>query len=394
VSVIALFILLMAVINFINITIGKSSTRIKEIGVRKVMGSLHRQLIQQFLTESILLVFLSTLVGLGIYALGAPFLSEVLSKSLLPVYRFPFAFVALILVFVVGVGFLAGIYPAFVLSRLKTTDSVKGRLQSVDANIFLRKTLVGFQICTASVVFIGAIITMQQVNLFFGKNLGYNKDWVVSVQTPRDWTPKGVQHMITVRNELQSMPEASHVALSWAQPDGMSSGTTMVHAQGQDSTQAVAMESIIADENYLQVFKVPLQAGRFFRNATDSLSVVINEAAVKPLGFASSGDAIGKNVLLPGNFPVTVAGVINDFHFGSMKVAIRPMIVTHVSLNNIFRLMCFRLRPGNMVASMEAIRKKWSALLPGSAFEYKFMDESLQHLYAAEIRLKKASQIA
>lgn len=394
VSVIALFILLMAVINFVNITIGKSATRIKEIGVRKVMGSLQRQLMQQFLTESILLVLLSTIAGLGIYMLGAPFLSDVLSKSLLPVYQFPLPLVGAIIVFVFGVGLLAGIYPAFVLSRVKTTDSVKGKLQSVNANIVLRKTLVGFQICTASVVFIGALITTQQVNLFFSKNLGYNKDWVVSVQTPRDWTPKGVQHMITVRNELQTLPQASDVALSWAQPDGMSSGTTMVHAQGQDSTQAVAMESIIADENYLHVFKVPLQAGRFFRSSTDSLRVVINEAAVKPLGFTSSNDAVGKKVFLSGNFPVTIAGVLNDFHFGTMKLAIKPMIITHVSLNNVFRLLCLRLRPGNMVASMEAIRKKWAELLPGSAFAYQFMDDSLRHLYASEIRLKKASQIA
>lgn len=394
VSLIAFFILLMAVINFVNITIGKSATRIKEIGVRKVMGSLRRQLILQFLTESVLLVILSTLISLGIYALAAPFLSAVLGKPIMPLYRFPVTFLAALVLFVLVVGLLAGLYPAFVLSRLRAADSVKGKLTSVNASIVLRKTLTGFQVCTASVVFIGAFITMQQVNLFFSKDLGYDKDWVVSVQTPRNWSPKGVQHMLTVRNELEALPQASHVSLSWAQPDGMSSGSTLVYAQGKDSTQAVAMESIIADENYLGVFKMPLVAGRFFRNATDSLSVVINASAVKPLGFSDAGDAVGKTVFLPGNFPVTVAGVLNDFHFGSMKQAINPMLMTHVSLNNVFRLLCFRLKPGNVAASMDAIQKKWAQLLPGSSFEYTFMDDSLKHLYASEIRLKKASQLA
>ena len=394
VSAIALFILLMAVINFVNITIGKSATRIKEMGVRKVMGSQQRQLVFQFLTESILLVALSTLVGLGIYYLAAPFFSEVLGKTIPSFTQFPVFFPAILVAFILLVGVLAGIYPAFVLARLKTTESVKGKMQSVNANILFRKTLVGFQICTASVVFIGAVITMQQVNLFFSKNLGYEKNWVLAVQTPRDWTPKGVQRMITVRNELAGLPQASQVSLSWAQPDGRSSGSTMVYLQGKDSTQAVAMESIITDENYLGVFNVPLLAGRFFRDANDSLSVVINATAAKAFGFATANDAVGKRAFLPGRFEVTIAGVIKDFHFGSMKTAIQPLLVTNVSLGNVFRLLCFRLKPGNVAESINVLQKKWTTLLPGSAFEYKFMDESLKNLYATEIRLKKAAQIA
>jgi ABC-type antimicrobial peptide transport system permease subunit len=394
VSVIALFILLMAVINFINITIGKSSTRIKEIGVRKVMGSRQRQLIFQFLTESILVVTLSTLAGIAIYMSAAPVLTDLLGKTIPSVTQFPPAFIGVLALFVLTVGVLAGLYPAFVLARLNTTDSVKGKMHSINANILFRKTLVGFQICTASVVFIGALITMQQVNLFFSKDLGYDKDWVVAVQTPRDWTPKGVQHMITVRNELKALPQATEVSLSWAQPDGRSSGSTMVYPQGKDSTGAIAMESIITDENYLPVFKVPLLAGRYFRDAADSLSVVINASAVKAFGFSSAHDAVGKKAYLPGRFEVTIAGVVNDFHFGSMKLAIQPLLITNVSLNNLFRILCFRLKPGNIAASMDAIQKKWSALMPGSAFEYKFMDESLATMYASEIRLKKAAQLA
>jgi len=394
VSFIALFILLMAIVNFINISIGKSATRIKEIGVRKVMGSLHRQLIIQFLIESMLLVALATVLGFGIYYLASPFLSDVLGKKLTPITAFPTIFFLVPLFLVLLIGFVAGIYPAFVLAKLKATDSVKGKLQSVSANILLRKTLVGFQICTASVVFVGAFITMQQVNLFFSKDIGYNKDYVLSVQVPRDWTATGVQKMQTIRDQFKNIPQVSNVSLCWTVPDGQGSGSDLLFAEGKDSTQAVAHATVIADEHYRDVFQLPLAAGRFLQQRADSTNVVINEAAAKANGWKTAEDAVGKRLFYVGNFPVTVVGVVKDFHFGSMKQGIVPMIFTHPELNKLYRLFAFRVKPGNLAASIDMIQKKWSTLLPGTAFEYKFMDESLKTLYASEIRLKKAAQIA
>lgn len=394
VSFIALFILLMAVVNFVNLSIGKSAARIKEIGIRKVMGSMRRQLIFQFLVEAILLVALSTALAFGVYAAGKPFLSEVLGKQLPALSDFPPVFFLVPLLLILLVGVLAGIYPAFVLSRLKATDSVKGKLGSVNSNLVLRKTLVAFQVCSASVVVIGVFVVVQQVNLFFSKNIGYNKDRVVSVQTPRDWTLKGVQHMLTVRNQLEAMPEVEKVSLSWSIPNDMSAGSTMVYTQDTDSTKAVAHETIMSDETYLDVFKIPLEAGRPFRGISDSTSIVINRAAAKAFGYKTPGEAVGKQAFLPGRFAVTIVGVTNDFHFSSMKQAVKPLLVLNVGLTKNYRLLCFKLAPGSMQRAMEAIQKKWSTLLSGTSFEYKFMDESLTFMYGAEIRLKKAAQIA
>lgn len=394
VSFIALFILLMAVVNFVNLSIGKSAARIKEIGIRKVMGSMRRQLIFQFLVEAILLVALSTALAFGVYAAVKPFLSEVLGKQLPALSDFPPVFFSVPLLLILLVGVLAGIYPAFVLSRLKATDSVKGKLGSVNSNLVLRKTLVAFQVCTASVVVIGVFVVVQQVNLFFSKNIGYNKDRVVSVQTPRDWTLKGVQHMLTVRNQLEAMPEVEKVSLSWSIPNDMSAGSTMVYTQDTDSTKAVAHETIMSDETYLDVFKIPLEAGRPFRGISDSTSIVINRAAAKAFGYKTPGEAVGKQAFLPGRFAVTIVGVTNDFHFSSMKQAVKPLLVLNVGLTKNYRLLCFKLAPGSMQKAMEAIQKKWSTLLSGTSFEYKFMDESLAFMYGAEIRLKKAAQIA
>lgn len=394
VSFIALFILLMAIINFINITIGNSSTRIKEIGVRKVMGGLRKQLIYQFLSESILIVFFSMLVALGIYYLANPFLSDALGKQIPKLTEFPIAFalVPVLLIFLIGT--LAGLYPAFVLSASKAVDLVKGKLHSINANIFLRKSLVGFQFFTASVVLGGAIVLAKQVSMFFSNELGYDKEYVVSVQTPRDWTDAGVQRMQTIRDEFARLPEVASSTLTWSVPDGVGIGTTMLFEQGKDSTQAIPYESLIADEKYMESFKIPLVAGRTFNSAADSLNIVINETAVKTSGFKSPDQAIGSKLYASANYPFTVIGVIKDFHFGSMKDKIKPMIVNHVSLGKVYRLLCFKLKPGNINQSLEVIQKKWQALMPGTAFEYKFMDDTLQRLYKTEIQLKKASQIA
>lgn len=394
VSLIALFILLMAIINFINIAVGKSSTRIKEIGVRKVMGGRRSQIIYQLLSESVLLVFLSMLLSLLIYSIANPALSEVLGKPIPSLSSFPLYFIAVPLLLVLVVGILAGIYPAFILSALETVNAVKGKLQTVNSNIVLRKMLVGFQFCAASIVLAGAIILAKQVSLFFSKDLGYDKEYVVSVQLPRDWTPAGIQRMQTIRNEFERMPEVSAAAVSWTVPDGKGSGAMSLYTEGKEASQAIPFESVIADEKYLDVFAIPLLAGRTFKQPADSMKVVINQSALTSLGVKTPEDAIGKRLYAAADLPLEVIGVTADFHFGSMKDRIRPMVISHVNFNKVYRLLCFKLKPGNIGTSMDKLQQKWASLMPGTTFEYKFMDESLKTLYRSEIQLKKASQVA
>lgn len=394
VSAIALFILLMAAVNFINLSIGRSAARTKEIGLRKVMGGRRRQLVTQFLAESVMLVALATVLAVGVYAIGRPFLSEVLGKELPSLSDFPPLFFAGLLVLALLIGIVAGIYPAFVLSNFKTTESVKGKAASATGNALLRKSLVGFQVCIAAVVFAGVLITVQQVNLFFSKDLGYNKDFVLSAPVPRDWTAAGVQRMETIRRQFAYLPQVSAASVSWSVPDGGGSGSFALYTQGKDSTQAVAYEDLKADENYLDVFSMPLIAGRFLRGPADSLNVVVNQKSLAANGWKTAEEAIGQRLFFNSTSALTVIGVINDFHFNSMKSGVVPMLFTHPQFDKLYRLLVFKLKPGNLSASVAALQKQWSALLPGSAFDYRFMDESLARLYASEIRLKKACQLA
>lgn len=391
VSFIALFILLMAIINFINISISKSSSRIREIGVRKVLGGLRIQLIRQFLTESFLVVFIAGLLGLGIYSVSGPLFSQVLGKQIPSISEIPFHFFFFLILLVMLVGFLAGLYPALILSSAKTADSLKGKISTVKENIFLRKSLVGFQFFIASVVLIGAIVVSSQVSYFFGKNLGYDKEYIVSAQLPRNWTREGVRKMQTIRNEFARMPEVQSVSLSYSIPNGGGIGTVLMFPQGKDSTAAIPLETIVTDEFYASTYKIPLETGRYFQYPADSLNIVINQTAARAYGWKNE-EAIGKKIISSGNLQQTVIGVIRDFHFGSMQEQIRPLVIVPVDLFRTFRYMSFKIRPGSIATSLEVLGQKWSSLLPGTAFEYNFMDETLSKLYQSEIRLKKAAQ--
>ncbi|MFT3827816.1 MAG: ABC transporter permease [Chitinophagaceae bacterium] len=396
-SVIALFILLMAIINFINMAVSRSSSRIKEIGIRKVMGSLRKQLVWQFLIESVLLVFFATLVAGVIYILAAPFFSTMLGKSLPAIGSFPLYFILFPAALIVVTGVLAGLYPAFILSSLKSVDAVKGKLAGIKENVLLRKSLVTFQFVTAAVVLTGAYIISQQMSLFFGKSLGFNKEYVVAAQVPRNWTPQGVQHMEDIRRQFAALPQVSDVTLSYEVPDGKNSGSVSLYKAGSDSTSANTSLLLYTDEYYTKTYDIPMAAGDFYSTgaATDTFKVVINEAQAKALGYGNVADAVGKQVKIQGAPPLfTIAGVTRDFHFGSMQKTIQPVTFLQVKLTNTFRYLSFKLRAGNIGKDLEALQTQWSALLPGAAFEYRFMDDVLKQLYQSEMQLQKASYAA
>jgi ABC-type antimicrobial peptide transport system permease subunit len=396
-SAIALFILSMAVINFINMSVSRSSARMREIGIRKVLGGLKRQLIVQFLAESILLVSLATLLAIAGYLLTRDLFGSILGKEIPSIGQFPLYFMAFPLLLILVTGIIAGIYPAFVLSSLKSVESLKGKLSSVKENVLLRKSLAAFQFGTAILVFSGAIVISQQINFFFSGDLGYNKDYIISAQVPRDWSPAGVSRMEAIRSQFASLPQVSSTTLSFEVPDGNNSGNFSVYKAGADSATAIVSQLLMTDEYYASAYGIPMAAGVFYSRPgayKDSSLVVINEAQAKALAWSPT-DAVGQQLRIIGGGPVlTVAGVTKDFHFGSMQKAIQPVVFLHVGVTNTFRFLSFKVRPGNMDNTLAALQHKWSALMPGIPFEYKFMDDTLKKLYKTEIQLKQASYAA
>ena len=399
-SCIALFILLMAIINFVNICIGRSSGRLREMGIRKVLGGMRKQLMWQFLVESILITSLATILALFIYFLSRPWLSDALGANIIGLFSFPVYFIAIPVLFALFIGAIAGVYPAFVLSALKSVESLKGKLKSVKDSVWLRKTLVAFQFATAAVVLIGAVIISQQISLFFNGDLGYNKDYLIYAQLPRDWSPVGVNKMEAIRDQLSQMPQVQHIALSFEIPDGANGSNFLTYRQGANPLQPTSVEGLTTDNKFAETYDISIKAGQFFSpifSAADSNKVVINETEAKALGWQTPDESVGQKIMIPAyttTAPFIVTGVVADYHFRSMHDKMLPQVYINVQNANVYRYFTIRMKQGDMQTNLNAIQSKWAQLMPGAPFEYHFMDDALAKVYASELQLKKAADIA
>ncbi|MEM8526907.1 MAG: ABC transporter permease [Bacteroidota bacterium] len=397
-SAITFFILLMAIINFVNIAVSKADLRMKEIGVRKVLGSLRTALMTQFYVEALLLVTFSTMIGLSIYTLARPIVSSFLNNEISSLLDFNWQFGVLLLGLIVLISLLAGTYPALIISGFRPIQAMKGQLTTAKDNALLRKSLLAFQFFVAAVVLMGATIISQQVQHFFSKDLGYEKEHVITAPVSRDWTPEGVQKMETFRNQLANLPEVSQVSLSYSIPNGNTAGQQALYKMGADSTQTVAAESIMVDANYAETYNLAMAAGDFHdpSNATRPVEeLLLNEAASKALGWENPADAVGQQLRLV-NIPVpfTIKGIIKDYHYSSLHDAIQPAVFLSVGTTNLYRYFSIKLQAGNINESLASVQQKWSELMPTTPFDYQFQDEAFADLYAREVRLQKAAYTA
>ncbi len=398
-AIVGIFIMLMAIINFINITIGSSAVRLKEIGIRKVLGGLRKTLVFQFLTESVLLVSFSMVLALILFTVLRPVFSQVLGKEITSLNGFPLMFVFLPFLGIFFIGVLSGFYPALVLSSMRSVDSLKGKLKSVKENLFLRRSLITFQFSVAIFVFIAAVVITKQVALFFNKDLGYNKESLLTISSlPRNFTPQGVEHMEMIRSEMAKLPAISQLSLSYEIPDGNNGNSDQVYRMGSDSSQAITAKLLLTDDKYASTYQIPLINGKFFNSPDgnyDPLNIVINEEAAKLLGYSEPGRAVGNKIRLWGDpTQFNVAGVTKNFHFGTLQETMGPIIFINIKNRPNYRFFSLRLKPGNLAGEIAQIQKKWSELLPDQPFDFLFMDDRLQQLYKSEIQLRKASYVA
>lgn len=395
-SFIGLFIIIMAIINFINIAISHSASRLKEIGVRKVLGGQRKQLIFQFLTESFVLVGVSTLIACLSYPFLSRWFSELIGKELVSLSEVPTYFLGLPLLIIAFISLLVGFYPAFVLSSFKSIDAIQGKFKIDSGGVYLRKFLLGFQYVTALVVLIVALLVTEQLDSFFGKSLGYDKEYIVTASVPRDWTSEGVEKMITIRNELSKVPEVEGVSLSYEIPNGNNGFNLNVYKSGENPNQSFATQGLVSDEAFLKTYQIPLLAGTFLKaGETNPNLVVINEKALYSYGFENAKDAIGEQLRITGEADaLTIVGVVSDFHFESMQQPIKPQLFFNVKTNLHYRYLSFQLKPGNLNESLVAIQREWKRLMPNSSFEYQFMDDTLAKLYENELQFKKAAYTA
>lgn len=380
---VAIFILLIACINFMNLTTARSSNRAKEVGIRKVLGTSKNFLVGQFLVESMLLVFISLVIALGFTYLALPFFNDIAFKELSfgDIFSGPVLLVIILVVPVVG--FLAGAYPAFFLSAFKPIMVLKGKLTKSSKTLGLRSSLVVFQFITSIVLIIGTIVVYQQLQFIRDTNLGFSKDQVLLV----DNTYFLRDNAQTFKQEVQQLAGVSNGTLSGFLPISSSSRSDSSYSTEavMNSSNSIQMQRWRVDENYIPTMGMEMHSGRNFSKdfPSDSSAIIINETAAKMLG----GDPLSKTIYTHGGDGTeahTVIGIVKDFNFESVKQKIGPV---SLQLSENIGIASFKVNTSNISTLIPQIKNKWDDLAGGMPFNYRFLDEAFNKMYSGEQRV-------
>jgi len=385
-SAIALFILLIACINYMNLSTARSVLRAKEIGVRKVVGARKPELIAQFLSESVLLSWVATILAFGLTWLALPWLNKLSGQQLTMATLVNWKVIIPILLIPFVVGILSGIYPALFLSSFQPIKVLKGFMKVGGSNISFRKALVIVQFSISIVLIIATAIVFEQLRYMQGKSLGFSKDHVVNLAYPGALNDSYDAFRTELLNNsgIQSVSRTSRIP-SGRLLDAM--GSQINNGDSLAPTKA-DIKYIMADEGFLPTYSLKTVAGRnFSKGFSDSTSFLINEAGVKALGLKSPQDAIGKQFAY-GMRKGQLVGVVNDFHFESLHQRILPMVFLMRTGDGAggYGSLSIKIAGNNVSGALAHIEKTWKQFLPESPYDYTFLDTRFDRLYESEQR--------
>jgi putative ABC transport system permease protein len=379
-SLIALFILVIASFNFINLSTARAIHRAKEVVMRKVTGATRPALIRQYLGESFLLVGIATALAIALATAFLPRLNTFLASNLSFDWSGNLLLTGGLITLAVLVGLLSGSYPAFVLSGFRPVKVLKGG-RSFAGSPLLRKGMVVTQFTIATFLIIAALIISGQLSYIQNKNLGFNKNQIVVIPL-RD--QESVRRAATIKEELQSLAGVEQVTVSANRPGGSDYGVPYV-AVGLPEDQQPAMRCLVIDPDFLDTYQMELAAGRGFRAdmPTDSTAYLINETAARQLGWE---DPVGQQLSMPAvdRAPGPIVGVVRDFHFRSLQETIAPLYFFMES--GWYSQVSVRLKTDDMEKTLAQIEQKWAAFEQGQPFAYNFFDEGFDSLHEAEGR--------
>ncbi|CAN5483542.1 ABC transporter permease [soil metagenome] len=379
-SAVAFFMLLIACINYMNLTTARSARRAKEIGIRKVTGSTKKQLVLQFLNESLVTAFVAVLLSVGLVILLLPVFNSLSGKDFgLQTLFQPFNIILLVII-TLFTGLLGGSYPAFYLSGFNPVSILKGSLSKASDNVNLRRTLVVLQFSISMIMLICTWVVYSQLSYLQKKDLGFNKEQVmtVTINTGEDERTK----IFAMANDFRSLPGVKAVGTGNCYPGGTNINLNLFTVTTKNGHTDKAIECYAIDENFLVALGIPVVKGRNFSNLSDTLhSIVVNEAMVKHFGW---DNAIGQRVKFSGdtsNNYLEVVGVIKDFNQKSLYNPISPLLLFYGPNGNAMQL---KMNPANINASIAKAESTWKKYFPQLPFEYKFLDEDFNSQYAAD----------
>jgi putative ABC transport system permease protein len=387
-SAIALFILLIACINYMNLASARSALRAKEIGIRKVIGARKKELIFQFLSESVLIAWTAILIAFLLLYFTLPWLNQVSGQQLsvnillkwqvlIPLFLTPFI-----------VGILSGLYPALFMSSFQPVKTLKGLFKAGGGNISFRKVLVVAQFTISIVLIITTMIVFQQLRYMQETSLGYDKEHIITLPYYNAVNPQ----YDAFRNDLLQSSGVKDVARSSRIPTGRLLDANGASTMVGDSLQPVTadIKDVSADYDFIPTYGIHLVAGRNFSRdySMDTSNFILNESAVKAIGWKSPQEAIGRNFMYGGT-KGKVIGVIADFHFESLQHKIVPMVLVNpptTPTDSRFNSLSIKLAGNNIPASLASVEKIWKTYLPELPYQYTFLDENFNKLYQSEQR--------
>jgi putative ABC transport system permease protein len=388
---VGLFVLLIACVNFINMSTARAMTRAKEVGVRKVIGATQRQLVWQFLSEAFWLTGVSGVLSLLLTQGMLPVVNDFLQKQIYVQWIETSIILAVLALFT---ALLAGLYPAFFLSRFRPIRALKTATEQGgfrSGRVWLRQGLVVFQFSISLILAVGVLIIYRQMNYFRQKDLGFNREALVTVAVPDS------KKMAVLGQSLRQIPGVEQLSFALGAPTSPNNFGTDMRPDPANPAKKISISLKLADADYLKTYGLKLIAGRFLTHH-DTLSIsasipeekrryafVVNENTVKALGYAKPEQALGRRIRVGINdIEAEIVGVVKDFHTSSLHKPIEPMVMMNLPM--FYYSVGIKLRTSNYTATMAAIEKSWKEIYPDGLFEAKFLDDSLQELYEDEQR--------
>ena len=376
-AIIALFTIILAAINYINLVTAQSARRAKEVGIRKASGAVRSSLVKQFLFESLIMSIIAIIVSIAAVESILPELKNLLNSTL----SFFDAGSINVLWMLIGVGLvtglLSGLYPAFYLSSFEPIKVLRGAVTGFGTDTFLRKGLVTFQFVISTVLIIGTLVISSQIDFVRNKKLGFSKENILIINNTGN-----LQNHQSLLTEIKKSSGVKNAGAANGVLGGLN-WTTVAQAKGQE--KSLLLNLLITDYDFLDVMGVNFGEGRKFSRDTkaDSSALILNETAVKQMGIKG---VIGSQVTAGGD-PYTVIGVIDDFHFSSLHEPIKPFgfFLSEQGENKLF----VKIQGDQMVESIAGIQKIWTTLVPDRPFEFTFQDEQVGKLYAGEVKFQK-----
>lgn len=381
-SAVVLFMLLIACINYMNLTTARSARRAKEIGIRKVTGSSRLQLITQFLVESTLTTFIALLLSVALFLIFLPLFNDISGKSFTFRSLLEPGTLLIMLAMVIFVGFVGGSYPAFYLSNLQPVNILKGSVAKSSSNVALRRVLVVVQFTISMIMLICTWVVDRQLRYLQSRDLGFNKEQVLSVPVNANRDMRS--NILAFKNELRKNPKVVSVSTAEAMPGGGNVNFNLFTVETEKGYTDQGVDCYGVDEDYFKTLGIPVVKGRNFSGLSDTLrSIVVNQ---KMAEYFKWKEPLGKKVKFPGDtsgYYLEVVGVVKDFHQKSLYNPIAPLLMFYRPSSANIQV---KLQPENIHATIAAIEKNWKQIFPELTFSHTFLDDDFNAQYAADQR--------